>query len=136
MDLQSILASHNFKNKSSDSRSQENNVTPTISEIPDIFFDVILIDFKLSRVEIMLVMYLYRKVWCRPNLYKTYGIGPMLSLEEVAKQLHISMDDLFHGLKTLESFNLVETIRAGQFFVRKFFTADLDKLYGQVYDDF
>ncbi|MFN8370088.1 MAG: hypothetical protein U0T83_05625 [Bacteriovoracaceae bacterium] len=138
-DLQSILINHHSKSKvkSEDTSDPEvrNNVATT-SEIPDLFFDEILTNFKLNRFEILVLMYLYRLVWCRPNLYKTYGYGQVLSLTEVAKSLNIETDEVYNALRKLESLDFIETIRAGQYFVRKYFTAELDKFYGQNYDDF
>ena len=39
------------------------------------FFDTILVDFKLSRIRYSGVIFLYRQVWCLPNLHRKYGIG-------------------------------------------------------------
>ena len=59
----------------------------SVSEIPDIFFDQILVNYKLSRQEVLVLMYLYRLVWRRPNLHRDYGIGPLLSYNDMAMQL-------------------------------------------------
>ena len=109
---------------------------PSVSEIPDIFFDQILVDFKLSRSEILLLMYLYRRVWCRPNLHKVYGISPLFSLKEIEQFLKIPMDEVFSGLQKLEGFGFISTIRSGQYFVRKYFTKENDEIFRQTYDDF
>lgn len=139
-DLRSILNSHHSKlNDKSDSQTIEPTdglIKATTSEIPDIFFDEVLVDFKLSRIEILLLMYLYRVTWCKPNLYKKYGIAPMLSHSELSVKLDITIDILHQNLRRLEAFGFIETIRAGQYFVRKYFTEENDKTYGQSYDDF
>jgi DNA-binding MarR family transcriptional regulator len=106
------------------------------SEIPDVFFDEILRKFKLNRQEISLLMFLYRQVWCRPNLYKSHGIGPLNSYAEVCTNLGITPEELGTYLRVLEKFGFIETVRAGQYFVRKFFTEALDQQYGQDYDEF
>lgn len=137
-DLASILASHQFKGyrkqQRNDAEIQEKR--PIFSEIPDIFFDEILVSYKLGRTEILVLMYFYRKIWCRPNLYQSYGIGPLLSLREVALHLKLEMLDVQSALQKLENLGLIETIRSGQYFIRKYFTENHDLLYGQSYDDF
>lgn len=137
-DLRSILSSHSSKQGSSAGalESIEGNVKATTSEIPDLFFDEILIHFKLTRVEILLCMYLYRVTWCRPNLYKKFGIAPILSHTEIATKLDITMEVLHQSLRRLEAFGFIETIRSGQYFVRKYFTEENDKKYSQTYDNF
>ena len=69
VDIHSILADHRSKIKSDDSneasgRSQEHR--PSSSEIPDVFFDKIIVDYKLNRIEILVLMYIYRRVWSFP----------------------------------------------------------------------
>lgn len=139
MDIHSILATHQSKSKRPKTQSTQgapNNHPPSMAEIPDIFFDEILVKFKLSRIEIMALMYLYRHVWCRPNLYEMYGIGQVISHTQLAEQLSVALDDLLSALRKLESLGFIETIRSGQYFVRKFFTEEFDRLYGHSYDDF
>lgn len=114
----------------------QHNETPTHSEIPDLFFDEILVEFKLSRVEILVLMYLYRNVYCKPNLHRKYGISQILSHTDMSKNLNISLEDLYHALRKVEEFGFITTIRSGQYFVRKYFTKDRDEEYGQGYDDF
>ncbi len=138
-DLHAILQDHRSKKKElvKDSVSEApQDIGATLSEIPDVFFDQILVDFKLSRIEIMVIMYLYRQVWCRPNLYRTYGISPLLSHTEMAKTLHLTLEDIYHALVKLETFQFISTIRSGQYFVRKFFLKDNDAKYGITYDNF
>ncbi len=108
--------------------------TPTMSEIPDIFFDEILPTVKLTRSEIALLMLLYRQVWCRPNLYSGHGIGPLNAYHDLARLLNVSQDDIIHGVRSLEGHGFIQTIRAGQYFVRKFFTEANDTKYAQQYE--
>lgn len=139
-ELHSILATHHSKNRLNKKKKvgpEGNDKSgPTTSEIPDVFFDTILVHFKLGRMEIMVLMYLYRQVWCRPNLYQNYGISQILSHTEIGKNLNLSIDEVYAALRKLESLNFIETIRSGQYFVRRYFSEDLDKEYGQNYDDF
>lgn len=134
-DIRSVLSQFNSKEEDDKLRSR-NFPLPTLSEIPDVFFDTILKNFKLSRQEISLLMFIYRQVWCKPNLYKAHGIGPLNSYSDLCNYLGISNEELGNSLRNLENFGLIETIRSGQYFVRKFFTADLDSKYGQNYDEF
>lgn len=138
-DIRSILSQFHSKKKR-DKDVQKSHVAPAdealCSEIPDLFFDVILQRYKLNRYEISLLMYLYRQVWSRPNLYKSHGIGPLNSYADIVGILNITQEELSHHLRTLENYGFIETIRAGQYFVRKYFTEDLDQKYGQDYDQF
>lgn len=138
VDLRSILSEHNSKGRPLDmiGHGRERFIKATTSEIPDIFFDEVLVDFKLTRIEICVLMYLYRQVWCRPNLYKKFGIGPIISHSDLSETLKIEIDSLYNAIQNLERFGCLETVRAGQYFVRKFFTEDFDKKYGQTYDNF
>jgi len=76
-----------------------------------LFFDEILHSFKLSRQEIILLMFLYRQTWCRPNLYKSHGIGPLNSYAEMAGQLNFGQDELSQSLRSLENYGFIETVR-------------------------
>jgi DNA-binding MarR family transcriptional regulator len=138
-DIRSVLSQFNSKRKR-DVDPQKSGVGPfsvaSSSEIPDVFFDVILQEFKLNRQEIALLMLLYRQVWCRPNLYKSHGIGPLNSYAELGLKLGITTDELGNYLRVLENFELIETVRSGQYFVRKYFTESLDQQYDQSYDEF
>ena len=136
-DLHSILATHPAKLKD-EMKSSHGPVHPQAetSEIPDLFFDEILVYYKLNRVEIMVMMFLYRQVWCRPNLYKEYGFSQILSHTEIAKCLNVTIDDVYHAIRKLEDFSFIETIRSGQYFVRKYFTKENDLHFGQLYDSF
>lgn len=138
-DIRSVLLQFTTKKKS------ENNIassgvgpgaSASSSEIPDVFFDVVLKQVKLTRHEITLLMFLYRQVWCRPNLYKPHGIGPLNSYASLASGLSISIDDLGTYLQNLEKLGFIQTVRSGQYFVRKYFTDALDAQFGQNYDEF
>lgn len=136
-DIRSILSMYKSKESMDDKSVPEREVvieTPTLSEIPDVFFDEILPQFKLNRTEISLLMLLYRQVWCRPNLYRGHGIGPLNAYFELARLLHVSQDDVIHAIRSLEGHGFITTIRAGQYFVRKFFTEENDAKYGQHYE--
>ena len=102
--LNSILRDHKSKRRISDlnkGTDEEHLKRPTTSDIPDLFFDYILKDFKLSRIEIMVLMFLYRQVWCRPNLYKVYGISQLMSHTEMSKKLGLDLEEIYilMGLK-------------------------------------
>lgn len=137
-DLRTILSTHNksVSASSENIRPINEEAKASTSEIPDIFFDEILLTYRLSRVEILLLMYFYRITWCKPNLYKKYGIAPMISLSDTASKLEITMDMLHQSIRKIETFGFIETIRSGQYFVRRYFTVDNDIKYGQNYDDF
>lgn len=136
-DLKSILSSHYPKKDAPfNPDTVDNEFKASTSEIPDLFFDDILVRFKLTRVEIVLLMYLYRLTWCKPNLHRKFGIAPIISHEELAKNIDISNEMLYQSIRRLESFSFIETIRAGQYFVRKYFTPEYDKKFGQTYDNF
>ncbi|MEX0798239.1 MAG: hypothetical protein WD025_02275 [Bacteriovoracaceae bacterium] len=135
-DLRSILTSHHNKSKAHATKDTLESASASSSEIPDLFFDEILIQYKMTRIEILLLMYLYRITWCRPNLHKKFGIAPIISHSDLAKSLDISIDMLHQNVRRLESFKFIETIRAGQYFVRKYFTEENDQKYDQTYDNF
>lgn len=138
-DIRSVLSQFNSRKKK-EAEVEKSQVGPsstaTSSEIPDLFFDEILQKFKLNRQEISLLMLLYRQVWCRPNLYKSHGIGPLNSYADLSSRLEIPSDSLMTFLKNLENYGLIETVRSGQYFVRKYFTEDNDVKFGQNYDEF
>ena len=140
VDLQTILADHRSKHKNIGraelTDGDKEHIAATTSEIPDLFFDQILVEYKLTRVEIMVLMYLYRHVWGRPNLYKMYGISQLLSHTEMAKSLNLTLEDIYHALRRLEEHTFISTVRSGQYFVRRFFTKENDEQFGQRYDDF
>lgn len=136
-DLQTILSSHHSKTGNPNSNNPMHDGThATTSEIPDLFFDDVLVDFKLTRVEVLLLMYLYRLTWCKPNLHVKYGIAPFVSHEEITLQLDISFETLHQTVRRLEGYGFIETIRSGQYFVRKYYTEEYDRKYGQTYDNF
>jgi DNA-binding MarR family transcriptional regulator len=137
-DIRSVLSQ--FKKKRNENDLDKSGVGshsyPDSSEIPDLFFDEILHLYKLSRMEILVLMFLYRQVWSWPNLYKKHGIGPLNSFSDLASRLNMTHEELVNHLHTLEKFHLIETVRSGQYFVRKYFTEEFDFKFGQHYDDF
>lgn len=139
-DIRSVLSQfHSKKRKETaavDKSAPERIKSPGTSEIPDVFFDTILRKFKIGRQEIALLMLLYRQVWCRPNLYKDHGIGPLNSYADLSTQLGVTPDEVAHLIRSLENYGFIETVRAGQYFVRKYFTEELDTQFGQSYNDF
>lgn len=137
-DIRSVLSQFKTKSKNkSESVSGKSPIErPSLSEIPDVFFDIVLKDFKLSRTEISILMLLYRQIWCRPNLHRIHGIGPINSYAKMSEGLGISHDQLSSDLRNLESIGLIETIRSGQYFVRKYFTESLDQRFHHSYEEF
>ncbi len=139
VDLQSILAEHRSKKKLgsvNDKGGSGVQFEPTASEIPDVFFDKIIVDYKLTRIEILVLMYIYRRVWCFPNLHRSHGISQLMSHTEMAKNLGIVIEDVYSALRKLEEYDMIRTIRAGQYFSRRFFSKEIDDLFEQKYDDF
>lgn len=139
-DIRSILSQFHSKKGAKGDEVQKSVTRPVAeassSEIPDLFFDEVLQKFKLSRLEIIVLMFLYRQVWCKPNLYKSHGIGPLNSYAEMASWLQISTEEVSQNLRSLENYGFIETVRSGQYFVRKYFTEELDIKYGQDYNQF
>ncbi|MCY4644848.1 MAG: hypothetical protein OXB88_09545 [Bacteriovoracales bacterium] len=135
MDIQSILAAHRSKSNDYQTKRDKRTPVPTSSLIPDLFFDDILIRYKLGRIEIVVMMFLYRQVWCRPNLYQKYGIGPILSHSDMADGLGLKLEDIHQTLRKLESWGLIQTVRSGQYFVRKYFIKEFDREYMQNYEN-
>ena len=137
VDLHTILSDHQSRrNTPSKIGDDKTRLNPSVSEIPDIFFDQVLVDFKLSRSEILILMYLYRRVWCRPNLHRIYGLSPLISLKDIEQFLKVPIEEVFNALRKLEEFGFISTIRSGQYFVRKYFTKENDEQFCQSYDDF
>ncbi len=138
VDLRSILAEHIPRAEQGSIEKIEGHQKngPVLSEIPDIFFDDILIKYKLTRIEILILMSLYRSVWCHPNLHKEHGITHLISYTSMVTILGIEMSEFNQAIRNLENYSLLHTIRAGQYFVRKYLTRDWDVLYEQKYDDF
>lgn len=139
VDLRSILTEHRTRTKSEDSHDNsgaEQQLVSTSSEIPDLFFDKIVVDYKLNRIEILVLMYIYRRVWCYPNLHRSHGISQMMSHTEMAKKLGVGIEDVYSALRKLEEYDFIRTIRAGQYFSRRFFSKEYDEQFGQTYDDF
>lgn len=139
VDLQSILAEHRSKKKVDNSHHKGGggpSHKPTSSEIPDVFFDKIIIDYKLNRIEILVLIYIYRRVWCFPNLHSSHGISQMMSHTEMAKNMGLAIEDIYTSLRKLEEYDMIRTIRAGQYFSRRYFSKEMDELFEQTYDDF
>ncbi len=139
VDLHSILVEHRSKIKTDNSYDNivaDKHVVASTSEIPDAFFDKIIVDYKLNRIEILVLMYIYRRVWCYPNLHRSHGISPMMSHTEMAKKIGVAIEDVYSALRKLEEYDFIRTIRAGQYFSRRFFSKQLDEQFGQSYDDF
>jgi hypothetical protein len=136
-DIRSVLSQFKKKKDGQLQKAQTGPVSsPSVSEIPDVFFDVVLLKVKLNRLEIALLMLLYRQVWCRPNLYRSHGIGPLNSYSELSQKISISVEELGTLIRNLENYGLLETVRAGQYFIRKYFLEELDHQFGQNYDEF
>ncbi len=139
-DIRSVLSQFHSRKKKDGTQVQKSGTGPhgeaSTSEIPDLFFDELLHKFRLTRSEITLLMFLYRQVWCRPNLYRAHGIGPLNSYQDMAAHLHLTQEELGHHLRALENYGFIETVRSGQYFVRKYFTEAYDAQYGQDYDQF
>ena len=138
-EIQRVLDSFPPKkhNGASDTSHLDNPLeAPTFSEIPDIFFDKILCEYKLSRLEIQVLLYLYRQVWCFPNLHKKYGIGQLNNMKDLSEVFGTDFNTLQNALLKLENYEFISTIRLGQYFVRRFFLAELDYMYNQNYDHF
>lgn len=136
-DIRSVLSQfHSKRQKDVQKSAKDPQEFGSTSEIPDVFFDEILQKFRLTRAEILVLMYLYRQVWCRPNLYRSHGIGPLNSYAELSVTLGFTHEELVNHLHALETYGFIETVRSGQYFVRKFFTEELDQKYGQNYDEF
>ena len=137
VDIHTIINDHKSKKTSRGRADVHREFSgPIVDTIPELFFDQILILFKLSRIETLVLAYLYRKVWCRHNPHREFGISQLLSHTEMAKSLDLSMDEVHPALRKLEEYGLISTIRSGQYFIRKYFTQENDEKFGQNYDDF
>ena len=134
--LEKIPPKKNEETLSDEIRSSDEVRDIVFIDIPEVFFEEILERYSLNRNEIRVLMYLYRQVWCYPNLYQKYGISHLNDLLELSKKFNLSYNDLYKTLKTLESYEFIFTIRSGQYFVRRYFLPELDELNGQEYDDF
>ena len=138
-DIKSILSQFSSKKKEDDGPSLTDLPpahAPHFSEIPDIFFSELLSTYKLNRVDIAVFLFLYGQVWSRPNLYRAFGIGPLNSYQAISAELHFTQEEILQSVKVLESYSLISAVRAGQYFVRKYFTESNDLKYGQDYDEF
>lgn len=137
-ELQMILDEHRPKAKGKDAGeiSRPPVKLPSFSEIPDLIFDEVLVKLKLTRTEIMLLIYLYRQVWCRPNPYRDHGISGLLAYGDVARSLNVHVDEIYHTMRRLEELSLISILRPGQYFIRKYLTKEYDEQFGVGYDDF
>jgi hypothetical protein len=141
-ELRKILAKHSVRSSIEKAQqevreySRDDINSYHFSDIPDVIFDDVVVKSKISRVEMLVYLYFYRHVWCRFNLFRDYGISPVLSLSETSKLLEVTLDELNRAIHKLESLELMETIRLGQYFVRKFGTKSHDEMAGQRYSDF
>ncbi len=136
VDIHSIIATHKKREVDSSKIDANSFPVPTFSDIPDIFFDEILVNYRLTRVEIVILMYLYRRVWSKANPYREHGISQLMSMSEIVEKLQISLEEIHQSILKLENFGFISTIRVGQYFVRRFFTKENDEYHGQYYDDF
>ncbi len=139
VDIHSVLADHKKKIVSSEEENKSHdaeNPTSEYVQIPDLFFDKIVVEYKLSRHDILVLMYIYRRVWCYPNVHKKHGISPMMSHSEMSKTLALNIEEVYFSLRKLEEFDFIKTVRAGQYFARKYFTKELDNHFEFSYDDF
>jgi|GEM_PF-3007821 len=109
---------------------------PKYSDIPDIFFDDILHRYKITKQEIIVLMFLYRKTWCGANIYKGHGISPLFSYEMLAQKCATEKSLLLDALKKLEVLGLITAVRPGQYFIRKFFLEQWDDQFHFNYHDF
>ena len=107
----------------------------TFIDIPEVFFTDVIERIALNRNELRVILYLYRQIYCYPNLYEKYGISQLNDLLELSKYFKLSYNELHKVLKSLESYELIQTIRSGQYFIRRYFLAEYDEFFGQVYDD-
>ena len=60
----------------------------------------------------------------------------MMSHTEMAKNMGLAIEDVYSALRKLEEYDMIRTIRAGQYFSRRFFSKKLDEAFDQTYDDF
>jgi ABC-type Zn uptake system ZnuABC Zn-binding protein ZnuA len=59
-----------------------------------------------------------------------------MSHTEMAKNLSLAIEEVYSALRKIEEYDFIKTIRAGQYFARRYFTKDLDQVFSQTYDDF
>lgn len=141
VDIHSVLADHKKKNLGNNQEEEQHSsegLKPhkELIQIPDLFFDKIIVEYKLSRHDILVLMYIYRRVWCYPNLYQKHGLSPMMSHTEMSKVLGMNIEEVYFSLRKLEEFDFLKTLRAGQYFVRKYFTKEMDEFFDFTYDEF
>ena len=60
----------------------------------------------------------------------------MMSHTEMAKNMGLAIEDVYSALRKLEEYDMIRTIRAGQYFSRRFFSKEMDAAFEQTYDDF
>jgi transcriptional antiterminator len=54
----------------------------------------------------------------------------------MSEQTHLSIEEIYNSITKLESLGFLQTIRSGQYFVRRYFTHENDEQFKQSYDDF
>ena len=54
----------------------------------------------------------------------------------MGKTLGLSLEEVHSSLRKLEEYTFIETVRSGQYFVRKYFFKQYDEEFNQTYDDF
>lgn len=138
-EVRSIIATYDKNSlikSGHDPSKKPKKLEASYSDIPDVFFDEVLVQNKLKRSEVLLLMYLYRITWCRSNIHQKHGISPLVDYEEVSAKLAMSIPEFHQVIHSLSAYGFIEVIRAGQYFVRRYFLKELDLRYGQTYDDF
>ncbi len=135
VDIHTILNDYRNK-KDNQTQKREDSLTASFIQLPECFFDEVLTQHKLGRADILVLIFLYRQVWIRPNVYKLHGVSPLVSHTEISKAMRLGLEEIYHALRSLEELGFIEVFRTGQYFVRKYFTKELDLLYGQTYDNF
>lgn len=135
VDIHTILNDYRNKKDNHVKKTGEIQLAPMI-ELPELFFDEVLTNHKFTRSDILVLFFLYRQVWIKPNVYKLHGVSPIVSHTEISKAMKLGLEEIYHSLRNLEESGFIEVFRTGQYFVRKYFTKELDLEYGQTYDNF
>lgn len=139
VDLHSILTEHRSKEQAPTPEQVKAEVEKSREiylEIPELFFTEIIVKYKLNRIDILVLIYIYKYVWCYSNINKAHGISPLLSHTEMSQILSLTTEEIYSSLRKLEEFDFIKTIRSGQYFVRKYFSKEMDELKHMRYDDF
>ena len=133
--LEKFPSKKELTSSSNENVSNELNNECTFIDIPEVFFTDVMERIALNRNELRVILYLYRQIYCYPNLYEKYGISQLNDLLELSKYFKLNYNELHKILKSLESYELIQTIRSGQYFIRRYFFTEYDEFFGQVYDD-